>query len=327
MLAIIASAHGSPEVLTLREVPDPTPAAGQVTVAVTAAGVNFIDTYQRSGVYPVPTPFTPGLEGAGTVTAVGPEVTGFAVGDRVAWCAGAGSYAEQVVIGAEDCFHVPAGIALPTAAALMLQGLTAHYLSASTFPLQSGHVALVHAGAGGVGLLLTQLAVARGARVITTVSSDDKEHLSREAGASDVVRYDKMTDLSRELPSAIRELTGGTGVDVVYDGVGASTFDGSLASLAPRGTLVLFGGASGQVPAFDLQRLNAAGSLWVTRPSLGHYLASQEERAWRAGELFSAVAAGELNVRIGVTYSLAEAAAAHAALEARTTMGKVLLLP
>lgn len=327
MKAIQADTAGGPDVMTLVDVPDATIAPDQILVEVAAIGVNFIDTYQRSGTYSVTLPFRPGLEGAGVVVKVGGDVDWAAPGDRVAWAGTLGSYAQRIALRREDVYRVPDGVSLETAAALMLQGLTAHFLSASCFPLRPGHTALVHAGAGGVGLLLTQLAVARGARVISTVSSDAKEELSRAAGASDVIRYERFTEMADDLPRAVRALTDGEGVDVVYDGVGASTFDGSLASLAVRGTLVVSGGASGQVHDFDLQRLNKAGSLSVTRPSMGHFLRTDEERQWRAGELFAAVKSGELEVRIGATYPLTQAAAAHRALEGRETSGKVLLLP
>lgn len=327
MKAIQADVPGGPDVMRVVDAPSPTPGTGQVLVDVAASGVNFIDTYQRSGVYDVARPFRPGLEGAGVVAAVGEDVDWAAPGDRLAWAGTPGSYAEQVVLSRHDAYRVPDGVSLDTAAALMLQGLTAHFLSASAFPLGPEHTALVHAGAGGVGLLLTQLAVARGARVITTVSRDDKEELSRAAGASEVIRYEDFADMSEDLPRAVRGLTDGAGVDVVYDGVGAATFDGSLASLAVRGTLVVFGGASGQVPAFDLQRLNHGGSLSVTRPSMVHYLRTDEERSWRAGDLFTAVAAGELDVRIGASYPLSDAPSAHRVLESRGTTGKVLLHP
>lgn len=327
MRTIQADRPGGPEEMRVVDAPHPSIGPDEVLVDVAASGVNFIDTYQRSGVYEVARPWRPGLEGAGVVAEIGADVDWAAPGDRLAWAGTPGSYAERVVLTRRDAYAVPTDVPLETAAAMMLQGLTAHFLSASCFPLRSGHTALVHAGAGGVGLLLTQLAVARGARVITTVSTDAKEALSREAGASDVIRYEDFDDISTQLPSAVRGLTDGEGVDVVYDGVGAATFDGSLSSLAVRGTLALFGGASGQVPPFDLQRLNHGGSLSVTRPSMVHYLRTAEERAWRARELFDAVIAEQLNVRIGATYPLAEAPAAHAALESRATTGKVLLLP
>jgi NADPH2:quinone reductase len=327
MKAIVAEHSGGPQVMALHERPTPQPGRDEVLVDVAACGVNYIDTYQRSGVYSVDFPFTPGLEGAGTVIEVGSGVDWASPGDRVAWAGTPSSYAQHVALARDDCYPVPAAVDLETAAAVMLQGLTAHYLSASSFPLRAGHTTLVHAGAGGVGLLLTQLAVARGARVITTVSSDHKEELSRAAGAADVIRYERFRDIAAELPRAVRDLTDGRGVDVVYDGVGASTFDGSLASLAVRGTMVLFGGASGQVPDFNLQRLNRGGSLSITRPSMGHFVRTEEERAWRSGDLFSGIAAGELDVRIGATFPLTEAAHAHEALQGRRTTGKVLLLP
>lgn len=327
MKAIEVQAHGGPEVMTLTDVHEPAPGADEVVAEVAAIGVNFIDTYHRSGVYPTKLPLCPGLEGAGVVTAVGENVDWAKVGDRVAWNSAPGSYAEHVALTHDVTYAVPDEVPLETAAALMLQGLTAHYLATSSFELKEGHTSLVHAGAGGVGLLLTQLAKSRGARVITTVSSDAKEELSRGAGADEVLRYDRFADMTIDLPAAVKSLTGGIGADVVYDGVGAATFDGSLASVAVRGMLVLFGGASGQVEAFDLQRLNAGGSLSITRPSMGHFLRTDEERAWRSGELFAAVAAGELDVRIGATYPLAQAAQAHRALEGRETTGKVLLLP
>lgn len=327
MKAIKVSAHGGPEVMTLVDTDAPEPEADQAVAQVSAIGVNFIDTYHRSGVYPTALPLRPGLEGAGVITAVGENVDWVKVGDKVAWNSAPGSYAEQVILTRETTYAVPDEVPLETAAALMLQGLTAHYLVTSSFELSEGHTLLLHAGAGGVGLLLTQLAKTRGARVITTVSSAAKEELSRGAGADDVLRYDQFTDMTTDLPAAVRALTDGEGVDVVYDGVGAATFDGSLASLKVRGMLVLFGGASGQVEPFDLQRLSRAGSVSVTRPSMGHFLRTDEERAWRSGELFAAVADGSLDVRIGATYPLAQAAEAHRALEGRETTGKVLLLP
>ena len=327
MKAIEVQAHGGPENMTLVDTDVPQPSADHVVAEVAAIGVNFIDTYHRSGVYPTALPLRPGLEGAGVVTAVGANVDWAKVGDRVAWNSAPGSYAEHVALSRDVTYAVPDEVPLETAAALMLQGLTAHYLATSSFELREGHTALLHAGAGGVGLLLTQLAASRGARVITTVSSAAKEQLSRAAGAAEVLRYDQFADMTTDLPAAIKDLTDGQGVDVVYDGVGATTFDGSLASLAVRGMLVLFGGASGQVEPFDLQRLSRAGSVSVTRPSMGHFLRTDEERAWRSGELFAAVADGSLDVRIGATYPLAQAAQAHRALEGRETTGKVLLLP
>jgi len=327
MRAVIATRAGGPEVLQVTDAPDPTPARDEVLVRVAAAGVNFVDTYRRGGVYRMPFPHVVGSEGAGEVVEVGADVTSLAPGDRVAWASAPGSYAELVTVREADALPVPPGVDDTTAAALPLQGMTAHYLVASTFPVAEGHDVLLHAGAGGVGLLLTQLAAARGARVISTVGSADKEQLARAAGASEVIRYRELSDLTTELPALVRDLTGGRGVHVAYDGVGKDTFEASLASLAPRGTLVLFGGSSGQVPPFDLQRLNAAGSLFVTRPTLGHYTATRDELVWRATELFDAAAAGALDVRVGATYPLADAAGAHRALEGRATTGRVLLLP
>jgi NADPH2:quinone reductase len=327
MHAIIATAPGGPDVLDLVEIDDPTPGPRDLLVQTVAAGVNFIDTYRRSGAYLMPFPHVVGSEGTGEVVAVGRDVTDFAVGDRVAWADAPSSYAELVVVPAIFALRVPEGVAAEVAAALPLQGMTAHYLATSTFPVQPGQDVLVHAGAGGVGLLLTQLAVARGARVITTVSTPEKEALSRAAGASDVIRYTELSDLTEDLPPIVRGLTGGAGVHTVFDGVGASTFDASLASLRPRGGLALFGASSGPVPPVDPQRLNAAGSVFLTRPTLGHHTATREELTWRAGELFDAVAAGTLDVRIGATYPLADAELAHLALEGRTTTGKVVLIP
>ena len=325
--AIQARSAGGPEVLQLVEVDDPTPGPGEVLVEVAAAGVNFIDTYRRGGVYPVDFPFVPGDEGAGAVRAVGEGVTTVAVGDRIAWAQAPASYAELVRVRAEVALPVPEGVDDETAAALLLQGMTAQYLTASTFEVQEGQDVLVHAAAGGTGALVVQLAAARGARVIATTSTPEKEALAREAGAAEVIRYTELQDLTRDLPAAVRDLTGGAGVHVVYDGVGKDTFEASLASLRVRGVLVLFGGSSGQVPPFDLQRLNRAGSLYVTRPTLAHYAADPDERRWRARELFDAVASGALRVRIGHRYPLADAARAHADLESRRTTGKLLLLP
>ena len=327
MRAIQATSPGGPEVLTVVDLPDPVPDPEQVVVDVTAAGVNFIDTYRRSGVYPGQFPHLVGSEGAGVVRAVGDDVAGISVGDRVAWIAGTeGSYAEQVRLVADQAVPVPEGVPLDTAAALLLQGITAHYLATSTFPVERGQNVLVHAGAGGVGLLLTQIAVDRGARVITTVSTAEKAELSRAAGASEVIRYDQLDDLKSELPRLVRELTGG-GAHTVFDGVGKATFDASLASLRPRGALALFGGASGQVPPFDPQRLNAAGSVYLTRPSIGPYAATREELLRRAADLFDMVLAGTLRVRIGARFPLDRAADAHRDLEGRATTGKVLIEP
>ncbi|SFB21214.1 NADPH2:quinone reductase [Amycolatopsis marina] len=313
---------GGPEVLEAGEVEVGDPGQGQLLIEVAAAGVNYIDTYQRSGLYPLDLPTVLGLEGAGSVVAVGEGVTDFSAGDRVAWQGVPGSYAQRVLVPAASAVRVPDGVTDEVAAATLLQGITAHYLAASTHPVQDGDTVLVHAAAGGVGLLLTQLAKARGARVIGTVSTAEKESLAREAGADEVIRYTE-TDFAERT----RELTEGDGVAAVYDGVGQSTFDGSLASLRPRGVLALFGAASGPVPPVDPQRLNAAGSVYLTRPSIGAYTRTREELDWRAGELFGAITEGTLKIRIGGTYPLAEARRAHEDLEGRRTTGKLLLLP
>ncbi len=327
MRAVVAQRPGGPEVLELVDLPDPQPGPGEVLVRVAAVGVNFLDTYRRSGTYRWPFPHIAGSEGAGEVVAVGPGVTSPAVGRHIAWKDNAGSYAELAVVKVAEALVVPTALSDELAAALVLQGLTAHYLTASTYPLQPGDDCLLHAAAGGVGLLATQLAARRGARVIGTVGSPEKEELARRAGAAEVIRYRELGDLTDGLPRAVKDLTGGAGVPVVYDSVGKDTFEGSLASLRPRGMLVLFGGSSGQVPPFDLQRLNGAGGLYVTRPSLSWYTATRDELEWRAGEVFGAAASAELSVRIGARYPLADAAEAHRALEGRATTGKVLLVP
>jgi NADPH2:quinone reductase len=320
--AIQVPRTGGPEVLETVELPDPTPGEGELLVELAAAGVNYIDTYQRSGLYPMPTPFVCGLEGAGRVIAAGPGVADFVPGDRVAWKAASGSYAQRVVVPAAEALPVPDEVSDEVAAAIPLQGLTAHYLVTSAYPVKPGDTVLVHAAAGGTGLLLTQLAVARGARVIGTVSTAEKERLARQAGAAEVIRYTEVDDLA----GRVRSLTGGQGVAAVYDGVGAATFEASLASLRPRGMLVLFGASSGPVPAFEPLRLVSA-SLYLTRPILNHYTATREELTWRAREVFDAVVAGELKVHIGAQFALADARTAHEQLQARKTTGKVLLLP
>jgi len=325
--AIQASAAGGPDVLELVELPDPTPGPDEVLVRVAAAGVNFIDTYRRTGHYPAPFPHVVGSEGAGEVVAIGTDVTEVTVGDRVAWSSAPASYAELVRVRESHVLPVPTGVDLQVAAALPLQGMTAHYLVTSVFPVAPDHDVLIHAAAGGVGLLLTQLAAARGARVIATVGTADKERLAREAGAAEVIRYRDLDDLTRDLPASVRALTDGQGVHVVYDSVGKDTFEASLASLRRRGTMVLFGSSSGPVPPFDPQRLNNLGSLFLTRPTLGDYTATRDELVWRSRELFDAVLAGALDVRIGSTFPLADAADAQRALESRSTTGKVLLLP
>jgi len=322
MKAIRVEAVGGPEALHYVDVPAPVPAAGHVLVKLAAIGINYIDTYHRSGLYPVPLPFVPGSEAAGTVEALGPGVEGFAVGDRVAYAMVRGAYAEYAVAPAASLVPLPDVVSFRDAAALMLQGMTAHYLCRSTLSLEGGNVALVHAGAGGVGLLLTQFAKSLGATVITTVSTAEKAELSREAGADHVVRYDSV-DFAVEA----RRITGGRGVDVVYDGVGKTTFAKSLDSLRPRGMLALYGAASGPVPPFDLGQLAAKGSLFVTRPSLGDYVAEPDELRWRSQELFAALIRGTLKLRVEHVYPLEHAARAHADLEARKTTGKLLLIP
>ncbi|MEV0702146.1 quinone oxidoreductase [Saccharopolyspora sp. NPDC050389] len=322
MRAIRVAANGGPEVLEYSEAELSDPQPGQLLVEVAAAGVNFIDTYQRSGIYSMKLPFTPGSEGAGKVVAVGPDVTGFDVGDRVAWAMAPGSYAERALVPADKAVRVPDGVDDRTAAAALLQGLTAHYLITSTYPVRTGETALVHAAAGGMGLLLTQLIKSRGANVIGTVSTAEKEELAREAGADEIIRYTE-EDVAQE----VSDLTDGRGVDVVYDGVGKTTFDASLASLRPRGMLALFGASSGPVPPVDPQRLNAAGSVFLTRPSLAHHILTREELDWRAEELFGWIAGGTLKIRIGGTYPLPDARRAHEDLEGRRTTGKLLLLP
>ena len=321
MRAIQVTETGGPDVLRLAQLPDPEPDAGQLLVKVAAAGVNYIDTYHRSGAYPMPLPFIPGSEGAGTVTAVGPDVGDIAVGDRVAWAMSPGSYAELVVVPAEQAVAVPAGVDTDIAAGCLLQGMTAHYLTVSVHAVQPGETVLVHAAAGGMGLLLTQLATARGGRVIGTVSTAAKEKLAREAGATEVIRYTEIDDIAGE----VRRLTGGEGVAAVYDGVGVSTFDASLASLRPRGMLALYGAASGPVPPVDPQRLNSAGSVFLTRPKLADYVPTRGELHWRAGEVFDAIVSGSLRITIGGRYPLADAAQAHQDLQGRHTTGKLLL--
>lgn len=322
MKAVVVRTAGGPEVLEYTEVAQPPVGKDDVLIDVAAAGVNFIDIYQREGIYDMPLPYTPGLEGSGTISAVGPDVSDFAPGDRVAWAGGMGSYAEQVVRHPDTLVRVPDAVTDLQAAQLMLQGLTAHYLITSVFDIKPGHTALVHAAAGGVGLLLCQLISQRGGTVIGTVSTEAKEKAARAAGAAHVIRYDQ--DPVAEQVSA---LTGGAGVDVVYDGVGKSTFDASLASLRTRGLLALFGQSSGAVEAFDPQVLNQRGSLSLTRPSLAHFVATPEELRWRASEIFGAVAAGTLDLALHDSYALADTAQAHRDLASRATSGKLVLLP
>jgi NADPH2:quinone reductase len=322
MKAIRVHEAGGPEVLRLEEIPAPVPGEGEVLVRIEAAGVNFIDVYQREGLYPLPRPYTAGSEGAGTVTAIGGRVTSVAVGDRVASASIRGAYAELAVVPADRLVRLPDGLGSRMAAALMLQGITAHYLATSTFPVKAGDTCLVHAAAGGVGLLLCQIASRRGARVIGTVSTTVKEALARDAGAAEIIRYTEQAFVPE-----VRRLTGGKGVHVVYDSVGRATFDGSLDSLARRGTLVLFGQSSGPVPPLDPQVLNRKGSLFLTRPTIAHYTFTQDELDGRAADLFRWVEGGTLHVHVDRAVPLADAAQAHRALEARETAGKVLLVP
>jgi len=322
MKATRIAQHGGPEVLRLEDLPTPVPGPGQILVRLEAIGVNFIDVYHRTGLYKVPLPYGLGLEGAGIVEGVGAGVSEPKEGARVAWASVPGSYATHAVVPAERAVPVPEPVDGRSAAALMLQGLTAHYLSHSTFPLTESSTCLVHAAAGGVGLLLTQVAKRRGARVLATVSTEEKASLAREAGADEVILYTR-----EDFAAAARRLTAGAGVDVVYDSVGKETFLGSLDSLSPRGLLVLFGQSSGAVPPVDLQVLSAKGSLYATRPTLFHYTASPEELRSRTRELFAWLQDGSLKLRIGATFPLADAAEAHRQLEARRTTGKVLLLP
>lgn len=322
MKAIRVNSLGGTEALEYEDIPDPAPAEGQALVRIEAVGVNFIDVYHRTGLYKVSTPFTLGLEAAGTVEAVGRGVTGLAVGDKVAYVGVMGSYAEKAAVPADRLVKLPEGLSTRDGAAAMLQGMTAHYLACSTYPLKPGDTCLVHAGAGGVGLLLCQLAKMRGARVLATTSTEEKARLAREAGADEVILY-KEQDFAAEA----RRLTDGQGVQVVYDGVGQATFDKSLDSLARRGMMVLFGQASGPVPPFDPNILNGKGSIYLTRPSLFHYIAAREELEWRAGDVLGWIREGRMKLRIGLELPLREAAEAHRALEAGETTGKVLLLP
>jgi NADPH2:quinone reductase len=322
MRAIRVHQPGGPEVLKLQEVPDPRPGAGEASVRLEAIGVNFIEVYQRTGQYHSPLPFTPGAEGAGRVVELGPDVTGLKVGDRVAGVNFKGAYAELAVAPVERLVVLPESIEVKLAAAVMLQGMTAHYLTLSTYPLAPENHCLIHAAAGGVGLLLCQIAKLRGARIIGTVSTPEKAALATSAGANDVVLYTRQNFVEEA-----RRLTGGRGVHVVNDSVGKTTFDGSLDSLRPRGMMVLFGQSSGPVPPVDPQVLNRKGSLYLTRPTLGNYIATREELSARATDLFRWIVEGSLPVRIDRTYPLGEAAQAQAALEGRKTTGKVLLLP
>ncbi|HST57636.1 MAG TPA: quinone oxidoreductase [Longimicrobium sp.] len=320
MRAVRVHAHGGAEAMRMEEVPVPRPGAGEALVRLEAAGVNFIDVYKRMGLYKVPLPATPGEEGAGTVAAVGEGVADVRVGDRVAWAGVGGAYAEYAVVPAAKLVPLPEGVSATLGAAVMLQGMTAHYLAASTYPLRVGDRCLVHAAAGGVGLLLVQIAKRRGAHVIATAGSDEKAELARGAGADHVIVYTR-----EDFVAETRRWTGGAGLQVIYDSVGKTTFLPGLDLLAPRGMMVLFGQSSGPVEPMDPQLLNQKGSLFLTRPKLGDYILTRDELLWRAGELFAWIAAGELSVRVGAEFPLAEAAEAHRALEGRRTTGKVLL--
>ena len=321
MRAIIIEETGGPEVLRLAETDDPAPGAGEVLIDVEARGVNFIDIYQRSGAYDISLPYIPGMEAAGVVASVGEGVSDLSVGQRVAWAMAPGAYADRAVVKASLVVPVPDTVSTELAAALMLQGMTAHCLTHSVYPIQDGDTVLVHAAAGGTGLLITQLAKERGARVIGTVSTQEKERVARDAGADEIVHYTK-----NPVAEAVRDLTDGVGVAAVYDGVGGPTFDASLDSLRPRGVLALFGQAGGAVRPVDPQRLNAAGSVYLTRPSLAHFVADRGELLGRAEELFALLGAGRLEVNVGGRYPLAEAGNAQSDLAARRTTGKLLLV-
>jgi NADPH:quinone reductase len=322
MKAIQIKQPGGPEAMELVDLPVPQPKPNEAVVKLSASGVNFIDVYNREGRYKVPLPFVLGQEGAGVVNAVGADVKSLKIGDRVAWTSILGSYAEYAAIAADRLVQIPTGVTDQQAAGAMLQGMTAHYLSHDTFPLKNGQTALVHAAAGGVGLLLVQMAHNIGARVIATVSTDEKAKLAREAGADEIILYTQ-SDFEAET----KRLTGGKGVDVVYDSVGKTTFEKGLNILRPRGMMVLYGGSSGAAPVLDPIVLTQKGSLFLTRPSLGHYIATRDELVARAGAVFGMMAAGNLQLRIEHKYPLAEAQQAHRELEARKTTGKLLLLP
>jgi NADPH:quinone reductase len=321
MRIIQVKEHGGPEKMELVDVPKPAPGPGQALVKIAASGVNFIDVYFRTGLYKAELPITLGNEGAGTVESVGPDVTEVAPGDRVAYAMARGSYAEYAVVPAAQLVKIPAGVDFQQAAAAMLQGMTAHYLTHSTFPLKKGDACLVHAAAGGVGLLLVQMARRIGARVFGTVSTDAKAEVARGAGAQEIILYTR-----QDFETEVKRLTGGRGVDVVYDSVGATTFAKSLGCLRPRGLLALFGQSSGPVPPIDPNILNPKGSLFLTRPSLAHHCLTRDELLWRAGDVLGWVASGDLKLRVDHAYPLAEAAEAHRDLESRKTSGKLLLL-
>ena len=321
MLAIQVDQPGGPEVLKVADLPVSICGPDQLIVELAFSGVNFIDIYQRQGIYPMPSPYVPGLEGSGVVVEVGSSVQGFSAGDKVAWPSSLGSYSQVHAVNAASVVRVPEGVSLDVACAAMLQGMTAHYLIASLYEIKPGDIALVHAAAGGVGQLLCQMISNRGATVIGTASTAEKAEIARTAGASHIIRYD-----SEDVAEKVRELTNGIGVDVVYDGVGQATFEGSLASLKRRGMMALFGGASGMVPPFDLQALSRMGSLFVTRPTLADYIVGPGEIQWRADEIFSEHQDGKLNFAIGKTYPLQDASQAHSDLAGRKTTGKLLLV-
>jgi NADPH2:quinone reductase len=322
MKAIRIHAPGGPDAMRLDEVPQPAPKSGEALVKVDAAGLNYIDVYFRSGQYKAEYPLTLGLEAGGTVTAVGPNVTDVKVGDKVAYTGVPGAYAECAVVPAARLVVLPAGVSTKQGAAAMLQGMTAHYLAASTYPLKKGDTCLVHAAAGGVGLLLCQMAKMRGARVIGTVSTDEKAKLAREAGADEVILYTR-----QDFEAEVKRLTNNQGLQVVYDAVGKTTWDKSLNSLAPRGMMALYGQSSGSIGTIDPGILNTKGSLFLTRPSLNHHIASRQELTQRAGEVLGWIASGALKLRMEFEFPLKDAAAAHKALEGRQTTGKVLLVP
>jgi NADPH2:quinone reductase len=322
MQAIRVNEHGGPEVLAWESIPRPRPGDGELLVELEAAGVNYIDTYHRTGLYPLDVPFTLGLEGAGTIVEVGPNAGEFEVGSRVAWASAPGSYAQYVIVRTAAAVTVPDGVGADVAAAAMLQGMTAHYLATDTYPLDAGERCLVHAGAGGVGLLLIQIAKLLGAEVFATVSTEEKAALAMAAGADHVINYTEV-----DFGDAVEAVAGPKALDVVYDGVGAATFDRGLELLRPRGLMALFGQSSGVVEPFDLGRLSRLGSLYVTRPSLFAYIADRPDLERRAADVFAWIAAGQLDVRIGARFPLAQAADAHRALEGRQTTGKVLLEP
>jgi NADPH2:quinone reductase len=324
MKAIQISHTGGPEVLEFCEVPTPTAGPGQALIRIEACGVNFIDTYLREGRYPAKLPFIPGQEASGTVVAIGPDTAGSTVkvGDRVAWVHILGTYAQFAVAPVTRLVAIPDGISNQQAAAALLQGMTAHYLAYSTYAIQPGDTVLIHAGAGGVGLLLIQIAKRLGARILTTVSTEEKAALAHAAGADETILY-----TTEDFVARVRELTGGKGLPVVYDSVGKTTFEGSLGCLKPRGLMALFGGSSGAVPPFDLIKLSTMGSLYLTRPTMKDYIATREDLDQRAGDIFRWVLEGTLKLRLEHTYPLAEAAQAQRDLEARKTTGKVLLIP